>query len=183
MHNTEIKTLLKHYSNTAGGAVIERRRRYLVLVIKLLLVCQYFFKVRTTHWKPGWCKGDSSAVDCACLLVFLWVYKKNPMSQLWHHTSGPAWLVLKLSAKYDICCHMSSYGDIISLTWDSPENEWMNLWRLKNMKIKRIWVNKSDHHCCHFQLCFRLLPHPILCGPSEGCQAHLSCLQDCTWGV
>ncbi|MED6281166.1 hypothetical protein CHARACLAT_018386 [Characodon lateralis] len=32
-------------------------------------------------------------------------------------------------------------------------------------------------------LCFRMLPHPVLCGSSERCQAHLSYLQDCPGSV
>lgn len=31
---------------------------------------------------------------------------------------------------------------------------------------------------CPLQLCFRLLSHPVLCGPAERRQAHLPDLQD-----
>lgn len=35
-----------------------------------------------------------------------------------------------------------------------------------------------DVCCCPLQLCFRLLSHPVLCGPAERRQAHLPDLQD-----
>lgn len=44
-------------------------------------------------------------------------------------------------------------------------------------------VGDYDRSTSPLQLHVRLLPHPILCGSSERCQAHLSYLQDCSWSV
>lgn len=44
------------------------------------------------------------------------------------------------------------------------------------------YKESPDGHC-PFQLCFRLLSHPVLCGQAERCKAHVSYLQDGAWCV